>query len=66
MREQTPEQQNEAVTTALAEHREPWLVAVVFGEMRAMLGIMTDAGKMLVLTALNLVECIAETAATSA
>ena len=57
-----PELQTQAVTDALADHPEKQMLALVFGEMKAMLGIKTEAEKMLVLAALNLVECIAETA----
>ena len=38
------------------------MLALVFGEMKAMLGIRTEAEKMLVLAAPNSVECIGEVA----
>ena len=43
---------------------EPQLLAYVFGKFKdnGLLGIKTEAEKMLMLAALNLVECIAETA----
>ena len=60
----TPEQQEQAVNSALADHSEPWMLAFAFGELRehGMLGIATDSEKYLVLAALNLVECAAEVA----
>jgi hypothetical protein len=60
----TPEQQGEVVSSAMADHSEPWMLAFAFGELRenGMLGITTDAEKYLVLAALNLVECVAEVA----
>ena len=60
----TPQQQTQAVTDAIADHREQQLLAYVFGKFRdhRLAGIETEAEKMLLLAALNLVECIAETA----
>lgn len=58
----TFDQQAKAVNESLAEHPEKPMLALVFGEMRAMLGINTEAEEMMVLAALNLVECISETA----
>jgi hypothetical protein len=60
----TPLQQTQATTDAVGNHPEPQLLAYVFGkfEDNRLLGIRTEAEKMLMLAALNLVECIAETA----
>ena len=58
----TPELQTQAINDALADHPERQMLALVFREMKAMLGIKTEAEKMLVLAALNLVECIGEVA----
>jgi len=60
----TPQQQVQATSDAIADHPEQQLLAYVFGKFRehSFLGIETEAEKMLMLAALNLVECIAETA----
>jgi len=60
----TPPQQTQATADAVRDHPEPQLLAYVFGEFKEsdLLGIKTEAEKMLMLAALNLVECIAETA----
>ena len=60
----TPEQQTQAVSNAVGDHPEKQLLAYVFGKFKenGLLGIRTEAEKMLMLAALNLVECIAETA----
>ena len=50
------------VQTCALPISEKQMLALVFGEMKAMLGIRTEAEKMLVLAALNLVECIGEVA----
>ncbi len=59
-----PQQQTQAVSDAIADHPEQQLLAYVFGKFRdhGLGGIETEAQKMLLLAALNLVECIAETA----
>ena len=49
---------------SLADHPEQQLLAYVFGKFKehGLLGIETETEKMLMLAALNLVECIAQTA----
>lgn len=58
-----PQQQTQAVSDAIADHPEQQMLAYVFGKFRehGLGGIETEAQKMLLLAALNLVECIAET-----
>ena len=48
----------------MPDHAEQQLLAYVFGKFKenGLLGVKTEAEKMLMLAALNLVECIAETA----
>lgn len=60
----TPELQNKAATEAALTHPEQQLLAYVFGKFgdSGLLGIQTEAEKMLMFAALNLVECIAEAA----
>jgi hypothetical protein len=60
----TPQLQAQATLDALGAHPEKQLLAQVFGKFKenGLLGIETEAEKMLMLAALNLVECIAETA----
>ena len=60
----TPQQQTQASLDVVADHPEQHLLANVFGKFgeHGMLGIKTETEKMLMLAALNLVECIAETA----
>jgi hypothetical protein len=60
----TPEQQTQAKVDAVAGHPEKQLLADVFGKFQehGLLGIKTETEKMMMLTALNLVECIGETA----
>lgn len=60
----TPQQQARAASDAIAEHPEQQLLAYVFGKFgeHGLLGIETETHKMLMLAALNLVECIALTA----
>jgi hypothetical protein len=60
----TPQLQSQAVADAVGDHPEQQLLAHVFGMFKetGLLGIKTEAEKMLMLAALNLVECIAETA----
>ena len=60
----TPQQQSQAVLDAVQNHPEQQLLAYVFGKFKenGLLGIQTEAEKMLMLAALNLVECIAENA----
>lgn len=57
----TPDQQDMATRDAVADHPEQLALAFVFGEFKAhgMLGIKTEAEKMAMFAALNLVECIA-------
>jgi hypothetical protein len=59
----TPPQQTQATADAGSDHPEPQLLACVFGKFKdnGLLGIKTEAKKMLMPAALNLVECIAET-----
>lgn len=58
-----PDLQAKATTDGIAENSEQQLLAYVFGTFkeRGLLGIKTEAEKMMLLAALNLVECIAET-----
>ena len=60
----TPQLQTQATSDAVGVHPEQQLLAYVFGKFKenGLLGIKTEAEKMLILAALNLVECIAETA----
>ena len=60
----TPQQQAQATSDAVGDHPEQQLLAYVFGKFKenGLLDIKTEAEKMLMLAALNLVECIAETA----
>ena len=60
----TPEQQTQAISDAVDDHSEKQLLAYVFGKFKenGLLDIRTEAEKMLLLAALNLVECIAEVA----
>ncbi|WP_244504063.1 hypothetical protein [Variovorax sp. CF079] len=60
----TPQQRAQATSDAIADHPEQQLLAYVFGKFgeHGLLGIETETEKMLMLAALNLVECIAETA----
>lgn len=60
----SPELQAKATTDAIENHPEELLLAHVFGTFKesGMLGIRTETEKMLMLAALNLVECIAEAA----
>ncbi len=60
----TPQQQHQAMADAIADHPEKQILAYVFGKLRehGLLGIETEAEKMILLAAVNLVECIAETA----
>ncbi len=59
-----PPDQQRAVEEGIAAHPEKQMLALVLGKMNEhdLLGIHTEVEKMLVLTALNLVECIAEAA----
>ena len=59
----TPELQTRTISDAIATHPEQQLPAYVFGKFKenGLLGIETKAEKILMLAALNLVECIAET-----
>ena len=60
----SPQLQQQAITDAIADHPEQLLLAYVFGKFgeNDLLDVKTEAEKMLMLAALNLVECIAETA----
>ncbi len=60
----TPQLQAQATLDAVGAHAEQQLLAYVYGKFKehGLLGIKTEAEKMLMLAALNLVECIAETA----
>ena len=60
----SPQLQTQATVDAVSDHPEQQLLAYVFGKFKEsdLLGIKTEAEKMLMLAALNLVECIAETA----
>ena len=60
----TPQQQAQATSDAVGDHPEQQFLAYVFGKFKenGLLDIKTEAEKMLMLAALNLVECIAETA----
>ncbi len=60
----SPQLQKQATSDAVGAHPEPQLLAYAFGkfEENGLLGIKTEAEKMLMLAALNLVECIAESA----
>lgn len=60
----SPRMQAQAIDDAVSDYPEQQLVAYVFGKVREsdLLGVKTEAEKMLMLAALNLVECIADTA----
>jgi len=60
----SPQLQAQATADAVGDHPEQQLLAYVFGKFKEsdLLGIKTEAEKMLMLAALNLVECIAEAA----
>ena len=60
----TPQLQTQATSDAVGNHPEQQLLAYVFGKFKenGLLGIESEVEKMLMLAALNLVECIAETA----
>lgn len=60
----TPQQQTQATADVIADHPEQQMLAYVFGKFRdhGLLAIETETQKMLMLAALNLVECIAQTA----
>ena len=60
----TPQQQFQASSDAAGDHSELALLAYVYGTFKdnGLLGINIEAEKMLMLAALNLVECIAATA----
>jgi len=60
----SPQLQTQAVADAVESHPEKQLLAYVFGKFKEsdLLGVEPEAEKMLMLAALNLVECIAETA----
>ncbi|UUZ62573.1 hypothetical protein LP417_21740 [Polaromonas sp. P1-6] len=56
----TQQQQVQATSAAIADHPEQQLLAFVFGKFKEhrLLGLETETQKMLMLAALNLVECI--------
>ena len=60
----SPQRQAQATADTAGHHCEQQLLAYVFGKFKDsdLLGIKTEAEKMLMLAALNLVGCIAETA----
>ena len=60
----TPQLQTQATSDAVGDHPEQQLLAYLFGKFKenGLLGIKTEAEKMLPLAALNLVECIVEVA----
>ena len=60
----SPKLQTQATADAVGDHPEQHLLAYVYGKFKEsdLLGIKTEAEKMLMQAALNLVECIAETA----
>ena len=60
----TPPLQAQATSDAVGDHTEQQLLAYVFGKFKenGLLGVKTEAEKMLMLAALTRVECIAETA----
>jgi len=60
----SPQLQAKTIADAVSDHPEQQLLAYVFGKFKEsdLLGIKTEAEKMLMLAALSLVECIAETA----
>jgi hypothetical protein len=60
----SPALQKKATTDAIADNTEQQLLAYVYGKFKenGLLGIETEAEKMMLLAALNLVECIGDTA----
>ena len=60
----SPQLQTQATADAVGDNPEQQLLAYVFGKFKDndLLGIKTEAEKMLMVAALNLVECIGETA----
>jgi len=64
----TNDQKDTAISDAVTDHSEKWLLAFVFDELQThdLLAIDTDAKKFLVLCALGMVECVAEAASHSA
>jgi hypothetical protein len=58
-----PRQFQQAMQDAIDEHREPYLLAYAYGHLceNGLLTVDTEVQKYLVLAALNLVDCIAET-----
>jgi hypothetical protein len=60
----SPALQKKATTDAIADHTEQQLLAYVYGKFKenGLLGIETEAEKMMLLAALNLVECIGDLA----
>jgi hypothetical protein len=59
-----PAQFQQAVQDVIDDHREPYLLAYAYGQLRenGLLTVDTEPQKYLVLAALNLVDCIADTA----
>lgn len=64
----TNDQKATVISDAATEHSEKWLLTFVFDELQThdLLVVDTNAKKFLVLCALGMVECIAETASYSA
>lgn len=61
-----PAARQRAINLHIEQHKEPYLLAFIYSQLRLhdMMVIRTDAEKYLVLAALNMVECIAETVST--
>jgi hypothetical protein len=59
-----PEHVNAAVQQVIDEHPEPALLSLAFGRLgeAGLLGVADEAQKYLVLAALNLVECVSQSA----
>jgi hypothetical protein len=63
----TAQQQNQVIDQGVALHPEKPMLAYVYGKFKedGLIGIKTEAAKMMMLAALNMVECIAEAAPTT-
>ena len=63
----TPRQQHQATADSIADHTEKQILAYVLGKLteHGLNSIKTEAEKMIMLAAMNLVECIALTAPTT-
>lgn len=64
----SPRQQERATADSIARHTQPQRLAYVFGKLteHALNTVKTEAEKMIMLVAVNMVECIALTAPTKA